>query len=262
VKAAVYRPEGRASQPYLSAFADGLVRHGISIDFFDRVPRQADFAVVWGERARKVAAGTFRGPILVLERGYVADRQVWTSAGWDGLNGRARFAEINDPDRWNRHFSLLLRPWRHDSGYALLIGQVQTDQSLAGVNINRWYAETAKTLKASGRDVLFRRHPMERPGNRSPDVPGVPELTGNLAEALAGAGLVVTYNSNSAVEAVLAGVATHTADPGSMVYALTSHDLTVMQPPREQHFHRLAWKQWTVGEFETGAAWEIVRTAI
>ena len=34
-----------------------------------------------------------------MERAYISDRFTWTSLGFDGLNGRAKFPQINDARR-------------------------------------------------------------------------------------------------------------------------------------------------------------------
>ena len=52
-------------------------------------------------------------------------------------------------------------PWRERrDGYALLIGQVPGDQSIAGVDMDGWYSKTATELKSAGWDVRFRPHPV------------------------------------------------------------------------------------------------------
>ena len=138
------------------------------------------------------------------------------------------------------------------------MGQVPGDASVAGLDPDSWYQSQVNALHAVGyEDVAFRHHPVrttERPPRGCSFVSGsVP-----LAEALRGVDLVVTLNSNSAVDAVLAGVPAVATDPGSMAWDVTSR--TVRDLPwvgdREPWAHALAWCQWLPEELESGAFWE------
>jgi hypothetical protein len=205
----------------------------------------------------------FSGPILVMERGYFGDRFEWTSLGWDGLNGRARFTVVDDQSRFEKNFEQLLKPWRQTSGYALIIGQVVGDAALLGVDIHAWYRKIGVSLWKQGWDVKFRQHPVEVDrGVAMPHVSFAQTLSGSLTEALAGAGLVVTYNSNTGVDAILAGVPVHAEDAGSMVFELASHDLQVVKPGRETRLHEIAWMQHSMQEIQSGAAWEIAKESM
>jgi hypothetical protein len=198
---------------------------------------------------------------LVMERGYIGDRFVWTSLGFDGLNGRANFPSIDDGmKRWNKHFAGFLKPWKERNGkLALIMGQVLGDASIEGVDFNKWVADTATEHRELGYQVYFRRHPGER--SRRVNAGAVPERNGALADALTEADLVVTYNSNSGVDAVLAGVPVYAADRGSMVY-----DLLPMRggqrPNRVDWCKKMAYTQWLPEEIERGDAWAALKTVI
>lgn len=254
--------------PAENAMADGLARHGLA-----PVRRAAgdwapcDVAIVWAHRdadlhAMQRAAGAH---YLVMERGHIGDlamRRAWTSLGFDGLNGRATRPDLADPDRFERHFGHLLRPWRAEGDYLLLMGQVPGDAAVAGTDIERWYAETAERIAlTAGLPVVYRPHPMAGPVR---DVPGTLRLEGRLDGALDGAAAVATWNSNSAVDAVLAGVPTWACDAGSMAWAVAGHDLAQLppRPDRSEWAARLAWCQWTLGEMADGTAWEANATCL
>lgn len=264
MRAAIVVAKGATHQDaWAAAIADGFRRHGITVEIGTELDQaRGDFAVVWG--ARKCMEMQKRGfHVLVMERGYVLDRERWTSLGWNGLNGRAAFPIIDDPLRWERLFAGAMKEWRRQSGYALIMGQVRGDQALKGVDIDRWYAEAAARLRERGHDVRFRQHPVElRRKYPPPLVPCARFIHGSLEKALSGASLVVTYNSNSAVDAVLGGIAAHSSDPGSMAWPVTSHDLNERHPPRSEWAARLAWCQWQEDEIRDGSAWEAVRTAM
>lgn len=241
------------------AMLAGLKRHGVAVDIRDTFAKpDVSIVICWGWRhgSRFRAGGA---DVLIMERGYVGDRFAWTSLGWNGLNGRAdfRLPAAVDPSRWERNFAGLLKPWQCGGDCIVIMGQVSGDQSIEGVNIDRWVVDTYETLKRqTDRPVVFRPHPVavER-GHKSPPVP---QIKGTLDEVLRRAAAVVTFNSNSGVDAVLAGVPTIAMDEGSMAWPVTTHEMTA-QPVhrvRDEWAARLAWCQWRLEELKSGEAWE------
>lgn len=260
MKAAIFAGTMDHHRAHAGPVAEGLKRHGIEVEFYRDSPPIADFVVTWGWARAKVV----HGPVLVLERGYLGDRMnVWTSAGWDGLNGRARFPQIDDPTRFDKHFGADLKPWRKGDGYALLVGQVRTDTAVDGTDIIRWYKRTTEDLRLSGWDVRFRQHPREIERNFGKiEIPGTVYSKASLADDLAGAAYAITFNSNTGVDAIMAGVPVYTEDEGSMVWPIASHDGKIVTPDRRPHLNRLAWCQWQKHELADGSAWEAIRQAM
>ena len=246
------------------AMRAGLARHGIRCEFhpWDK-PVACDFAVLWGWRQQRViAAGR---PILVMERGHLQDRFVWTSCGWGGLGRHARYAEVDDAGARFRHqWGALLQPWRESwdpERPVLLCGQVPGDAALGDLDVDAWAQAMTDQLLVVGSRVRFRPHPFLVREGRPLGCPrgAVLSLTPDLAGDLAVSKLVVTYNSTVAVETVLAGVPTLTLDPGSMAWDVTPHefrDVGHVRPPREAWAARLAWCQWSLEEIRAGTAWE------
>jgi hypothetical protein len=248
------------------AFGEGLKRHGWFVTHAP-VPQSCDLLVMWGVRQQPWITGqkAVGGEVCILERGYLADRFAWTSVSFGGgLNGRGTFRGLHhDGSRWERHFAHLMRPWRKwiwpTAGYALLIGQVPGDNSLRGVDIDAWYRATAAEAARKGSPVRFRPHPMALQRGILRGVDGVPTLGGSLEDALAGADVVLTFNSNTAVESVLAGVPTVAFDEGSMAWPVTGHAVgEIITPDRTPWTHWLAWCQWTMDEMRSGDCWAAV----
>lgn len=236
------------------AFAAGLRRHGLTVTS-GTLPRPADILVLWGVRRSELirsqkAAG---GEVVILERGYLGDRFAWTSVSFGGgLNGRGIFrGPFDDGSRWEAHFAHLMQPWQRREGPVVVMGQVPTDNAVRHIDFNRWARRTLDHFRASGRQAYIRPHPQVAKGGRP------------LADVLAEAAMVVTYNSNSGVDAVLAGVPTIAMDPGSMAWDVTGHDLSEVAPTpdRTAWAHRLAWCQWRMDEIASGACWEAVGQA-
>jgi hypothetical protein len=246
------------------AMAAGLERHGYDTAIVPKgsmPPEGSPFIVCWGWReGRRLREAGYN--VLVMERGYVGDRYQWTSLGWNGLNGRATWnAPADNGERFERNFGHLLKPWKEDrSGYALLIGQVRGDAALQGIVIDHWYLEAADAIKRAGYSLKFRPHPEALRRGIAGNALMSCRLNGTLEEALDGASCVVTYNSNTGVEAALAGVPVIAIDKGSMAWPVASHgiDQPLVTPDRTEWCRRMAWRQWTEDEIASGLAWEHV----
>jgi hypothetical protein len=223
--------------------AAGLGRHGLAVRWNEHRP--CDIAIVWGGRQRERVVGE-AGHVLVMERGHVGDRMTMTSCGWDGLARRGHYPRATDGGaRWRARYGELMQPWTERDGYALVIGQVDGDAALGGLDVARWREETERELVRLGWRPVFRPHPVVSRPKRP------------LAADLRGAALCVTYNSTTGVEAVLAGVPTVTLDAGAMAWPVASHRLgdPASRPEREPWAHDLAWAQWSLDEIASGETW-------
>lgn len=244
-----------------NALAQGAKKHGVKVKMQPMGAAIGTHHVAcWGWRIGQYLKTASR-QVLVMERGYIGDRFAWTSLGWNGLNGRATFNPKNDPARFNENFSALMKPWKPEGGeYVLLIGQVPGDASLAGRDLKPWYEQAAETAaKEYHLPVRFRPHPLAARRGAILPVKGAPFINGTLDSALSKAAVVVTYNSNTAVDAVLAGVPTVTQNAGSMAREVSGHTIgDRVTPDREEWAARLAWCQWSIEELRSGVAWETV----
>jgi len=80
---------------------------------------------------------------------------------------------------------------------------------------------------------------------------------------------VVTFNSNVGVDATLAGIPVITHDKGSMVYNITSHDISTINNPyipndelRQQWAYDTAYAEWSPDELKSGEAWQHIKPCI
>lgn len=251
-----------ASSPHQNMWGEsmreGLQRHGWHADI-EVEPRFADLLVLWGVRRElAIERQKLRGEVCILERGYVADRFKWTSMSLGGgLNGKGVFrGPFADRTRWDANFADCMHPWkeRDDNKYVLIMGQVPTDMSLRGLNPHAEWFNMAQAFQSQGHDVRFRPHPLA-PRERIPGVLSLPD--GPLSDAMDGAKCVVTVNSNSGVDAVLAGIPTISLDRRSMAWDVTGHTPAIPDPvDRDAWASALAWKQWRCDEISSGLAWE------
>lgn len=277
MKIAAIAPPGGHFLPLMQRLITGIESTGDTVERTLRRHQYTGFdaVVCWGWRAGKnVRKFNPTMPALVMERGYVGDRFHWTSLGWNGLNGRAAFAKRPAEyclSRYVEHFGQL-DPWRvpvcgprcdephHMPGrYALILGQVQSDQACQNINLAYQYRAWHDKLARDGYKVKFRPHPKAM--RQASGLPRATYTVGSLAEDLAGAQFTVSWNSNSSVDSVLAGVPSVTFDEGAMAWPVTSHSLDnpVIMPARNEWAARLAWCQWEPAELSDGTAWKAVR---
>lgn len=244
---------------HAEALQAGMRRHGHAASINQLEDYQpSDLAVMWGHRRETIMRSQRASGLdyLVMERGYIGDRMHWTSLGFNGLNGCAEFIGNSDDSR-GRQFHTLLQPWvdEREAEYYLICGQVLGDASLAHVDYPAWVQSLPKEW--NGLPVLFRPHPL----GAHHFVTDKPKSRGSLEESLRKAKAVWTFNSNSAVDALINGVPAVTADPGSMVYSqtATSIDEALIYPDRTRLLNQLAWCQWTLEELRDGTAWDHVK---
>lgn len=245
-------PKSETQKELFARAAAGLRLHGVETFQADEYPSRTENVACWGwrkgERLRCMGYN-----VLVFERAYLGDRFHWTSLAWNGLNGRGNFCLRPNPDPARFHQNFTLAPWKETGDIIVIMGQVPGDMSLLGQDMTGFYEEAALELeRLHKKPVYFRPHPVGRNFT-----PRIPTLEGDLQDALDRAFLVVTYNSNSGVDAVVKGVPAISMDHGSMAWGVTGHSLSDrIMPDREQWAVTLAHCQWTPDEIDTGAYWE------
>lgn len=264
---------------HAGAMKAGVERHGHRSVFTDAdtVVPDADVHVTWSVKQPRIFAHSREAGkhVLVMERAHVPDRFAYTSCGWDGLANRGRYFDGRDGGaRWRERYGHLMQPWGPGSGsgaggrFALVIGQVRGDAALYGVDFDQWQQDVTDRLLALGWDVAYRPHPLMRRHNQEKCPIGAGMTVGSLEDDLKRAGLVVSFNSTTGVEAVLAGVPTVVMDEGGMAFDVALHRLPapeeVFDEPdpasgygasRESWAHRLAWAQWSLDEIASGETW-------
>lgn len=204
---------------------------------------------------------------IIVDSGYIR-RDRYYSVAVGGLNAQGRFYNENSPpDRFNA-LGIELKPLQHrPEGKIILAGQVPWDCNVQDVDYMGWVLEAFTQLcDMFGRDrIVFRPHPKVKNEIRYP----VPEqfFTQNewLEQDLEQAGLLVCYNSNSAVDAALSGVAVAVLGPGSVAAPMAFNSLSEICETgapeqsvsfnREQTLHNIAYAQWTPEEMAEGKTW-------
>jgi len=269
MKVGVYLPGNNDEHcKVLEAFHEGLLNTGFDSCLYDVEDYKSDLdlAVVFGVGKHAVPYSMHRGNIIkeqkaqgkntvVLEKGYIK-RDHYYSAGLNGLNANADFNnKLSIGDRWEK-LDVKLEPWRiRQKGPILLCAQVPWDASVQHTNHIEWCAQTVAWLHSMKLEVIFRPHPLAL--TATPAMLGTIESRGTLEEEFKRARAVITFNSNSGVDALLAGVPAFCADAGSMIYDYTPRATSnalisnaIMD--RQQFAYDIAYAQWNLEEMQQG----------
>lgn len=256
----------------IKALHDGCDEEKELVTLGDYQP--SEVAVVMGVYKKAVPASFKRGRViaeqkkrgldcLILETGYIHRGDGpgnFYALGWNGLNGRADFRNLNSPPDRAGKLGVELKP-RAYGERIVLCGQVPHDASLDFSNHTQWLLEAAENIQAlCGREIIFRPHPKAL----LPNIAGCRySVKKPLLEDLGGAHCLVTFNSNSGVESLIEGVPVFAFDRGAMYYELANKTWLSLDnpelPDRTQWLNDIAFAQWTPAEMRSGEAWCHIR---
>jgi hypothetical protein len=264
----VYLSQNEQENVVLKAFYDGCPESKELVTGFDYKP--SEVAVIMGVYKKRVPISYPRGnvfrqqrsknlDVVVLETGYINRGDGVNhhyAAGLNGLNGRADFKNEGMPSDRAEKLKVELKPYRQGR-YVLLCGQVPWDASVQDSDHQIWLQASLERLRSyTEREVVFRPHPLARKAYGPLDCP---VSNRSLQEDLADAHAVVTFNSNTGVDAALAGVPVFAMDHGSMCWAIANKSLIAIdvpnKPDRSHWLNDLAYCQWTPAEMSNGDAW-------
>ena len=173
-------------------------------------------------------------------------------------------------------------PWKQSGDYILLCMQKVGDASLRGRDVFAWTEDTVTEIrKHTKRKIVIRPHPLYRKSTlhanlkekvlsksdvhwQEADVTKPDFIP--IAKQLAEAWCTVTYSSGTGIDAVLNGVPNVSCDTGSMVYDVSSKDLSEIENPyrgdKTQWANKISHCQWSIEEFESGECWQHVSKSI
>jgi hypothetical protein len=173
-------------------------------------------------------------------------------------------------------------PWRQDGDYILLCMQKVGDASLRGADVFKWAEDTVAQIRNhTDRKIIIRPHPLYRKSSlhsqlrekvlrvadvhwQEADVTKPNFMP--IAEQLNKAWCTVTYSSGTGIDAVINGIPNVACDTGSMVYEVSSKEISEVEHPftgdKSRWANKIAHCQWSIDEFESGECWEHVRKSI
>jgi hypothetical protein len=168
--------------------------------------------------------------------------------------------------------------WRDDGDEILVCMQKVGDASLRGLDVFDWTYNTVVDLrKYSDRKIIVRPHPLYRKKVKHKNLRDRLEKIRNvlwqeanlkkenfvpITKQLENVWCTVTYTSGTGVDAVINGTPNIACDSGSMVYEISSKNLSDVENPyrgdRKEWANKIAHCQWSIDEFESGECWEHV----
>jgi hypothetical protein len=197
-------------------------------------------------------------PVITVGRCLFGDRFEQVAIGWDGFNGAADFCldETMPPERWEMNGWELTTDILHQvngdrDGYVLVCGEYRPTAP--------WISQLKTELK--GQDVRFRSHPF-----KNDTVPGWANAPAvgqdNIAQLFPQTKVVVTFDSISGCDAVLAGIPAICYGENAMARPASYKDWASFQLNGgklhmgvQDWANRLAYCQWTHAEIAAGDWW-------
>lgn len=160
-------------------------------------------------------------------------------------------------------------PLPYREGSTILIAGQKPDDANHGLciqELSRLYLEIVAIAKQwQHREVVFRPHPRDK----AIRIPGIRNDTGPLAESLAEAHVLITYNSTTAVDAALDGVPTCVLGRSPVSELSMRNIREAVRAPRYPSellrtnvLSRIAYSQWTPDEIRSGRVLNFLRSQL
>lgn len=226
-------------------------------------------------------------PWGIIDKGYIRRSgphgvEMWSRISINETYPLSRIMRPRPHDRWDilqREAGVGLDPFRENGGEVLLAGSSQKFYSYFGAGEEgRFHSKLIRRLKKENRpdvlDVTFRPKPSYEKRMRKEDVlhsygahhVSLPDGKGgeSIKTALGRARVLVTFASNAACDAILAGVPAVVLGPHvSRPVAGSDLNLADLHWPKDgvrfQWASSLAYEQWTLDEMASGEAWGHLR---
>ena len=179
------------------------------------------------------------------------DRYYRLAAGGWGPEGYVR---AGLPMTRFESLGLQIKPWRREGAEIIVAGSTAKAAIEHGYGYTQWERQTIARLQGCGRPVVYRPKPNDP---MAAPIPGSGYDKRPISEALSSAWAWVTHHSNSAVDALLAGVPVHCEIGAAAAMSLPLESIATAPLPagREQFLADVAWLQWTIEEMRSGEAW-------
>jgi len=250
--ACLTQESSRKYRQIAEAMAAGITRCGdraVLVSLSAR-PVKADVAVMYGWRRRQLFSAYPQ--FVYADLGYwKRDEYFRLSVGaWSperyvscGLS-RSRFDS----------FGLEIKPWQRDGSQIVVAGSTRKAMTEHGFAYMGWEKRVIEDLRRFGKPIIYRPKPTDP---EACPIPGTIYDRGAISETLKHAYVWVTHHSNSAVDALLAGVPVHceTGAAATMSIPLSDIGAPPLNASRERFIFDVAWLQWTLLEMRSGAAW-------
>jgi hypothetical protein len=264
------------------AFAEGVRAHGDTCEMRALTPEPqtvlAEVACMVGVKSRELYRayhdqGTH---IVYLDKGYARHARpgpvkVWEywRASLDAHHPTQFLGKPDMPADRSDDLGLVLKPWRKSGDRIVVAGSSQKYHDFYGLrHPTQWAQKLVKQIRAAmpAAQIVYRPKPSWK---EAVPIEGTKfSRSGDIFDVLEGAWCLVTHGSNAVFEAVCEGVpcvvlGDAVAKPisSTSVEDVANPRLASYQE-RHQWLANLAYWQWTLPEFASGAAWGFIRPKI
>ena len=227
-------------------------------------------------------------PYLVWEEGNFRQIPQYKKFGWWSYLRSGRFNNtIVDVDRWQkiqRNTGIAVEPWAKHGDEIVIMGQLDGDSALMSLydlgyfTFQQWVEEAIESIRQnSDRTICIRPHPLDKRSYLkneselrkkyknvyvSQNYSSTTTLNGGsgLQQDLDKAWCVITYTSNSAIEAVCKGVPVFAMSVESAAWDVAHHSFDDVEnlsysKDVDQWLHQIAYTIWTAEEISKGETW-------
>lgn len=233
----------------LKKFANGIQKFGHTINVVSIKDTTslsaADVLVTYGNL--RINRG--KRPWIHMDSGYLRRNRYYRASLNCNFPSHYLMNDKKPSKRWYK-LGLTLEPWKSNlEGPVIVCASSYHNHKFLGLKISTEKESVIAQLRAHmrvDRKIIYRR--------KSESTNGTP-----LYELLKTAYCVVTWGSNSAVEAIMAGVPAFVlSNSAAIPVARTSLSYieNPLKPSREQWLYNLAYHQWTLKEFARGLPWK------
>ena len=203
---------------------------------------------------------------------------LWDDAGWGFQHITAdRSNKVFERNGYDPNIA-----WKTSGDHILLCMQKVGDASLRGADVFEWTLDTIKLIRQNtNRKIIVRPHPLYRKATQHKilqekvlnyedvawqETDLLKEGFVPIRDQLKNAWCTVTYTSGAGIDAVLEGIPNIACNTGSMVYDVSSKEISEIENPftgdKTEWANKISHCQWSLEEFESGECWEHVSKSI
>ena len=202
--------------------------------------------------------------IVILELGFI-NRELYYSVGFDDSVGNGYYGniDVNDNSRSLKLNYKLENYKDNKEGNILICGQIPTDSQVNGINYYDFIHKLILDIqKISTKRIILRNHPKLKRKNQlwklkynNFEISQNKDLKDDFDRAVC----IISYNSNSLLDALLYGLPIICLNNKSIVYNLANHTIDSINelkyPSKEeiqQKLNYISYCQWNKQEIENG----------
>lgn len=234
------------------SMAEGINKCGDVAVIHDihREPIEADVGVMYGWK-RHAYLETYKHFVY-------ADLGYWSRKDYYRLGVGAwspdKYVLAGLPSTRLEALGIEVKPWRKGGKEIVIAGCSPKSSFEHGFEYTQWERMAIRQLGKIGLPLMYRPKPTDRSAG---PIAGVGYDTRPIEESLGSAAAWVTHHSNSAVDALVAGVPVHCVTGAASVMSMPLDKILAPTKPegREQFLADVAWLQWTLDEMRSGACW-------